>query len=91
VLVDEKEGNLRDEEFWRFRRSGMTTTYYREPVYSLIVDTTVISVLNYRFHSHSFKLWVAFIEGLWRFSREPESIPLERDLADLLAYSGLRA
>jgi hypothetical protein len=26
---------------------------------------TIVFLLIYRFHSHSFKLWVTLIEGLW--------------------------
>jgi hypothetical protein len=46
-------------------RAHQLFSNYGEPVYSLIIYITIMSVPIYCFHSHSFKLWVAFTEGLW--------------------------
>jgi hypothetical protein len=36
-----------------------------ELVYNFIIYMTIMSIPIYCLHSHSFKLWVAFTEGLW--------------------------
>jgi hypothetical protein len=46
-------------------RARQLFSNYGEPVYSFIVYITIMSIPVYCFHSHSFKLWVTFTEGLW--------------------------
>jgi hypothetical protein len=46
-------------------RARQLFSNYGEPVYNFIVYMTIMSILIYCFHSHNFKLWVAFTEGLW--------------------------
>jgi hypothetical protein len=60
-------------------RARQLFSNYGKPVYNFIIYMTIMSILIYCFYLHCFKLWVAFIEGLWPIlSRRFDIITIRR-------------